>query len=293
MKRRHLLVTCLAVTITFGAESIGQEKEKSSAKVVRIGAVGNRAKTGVFENLTKVLTKRGYPSEVVPFASYDAMNEALHRGKIDIAWNAPYSHAQFHVRNQCESQTLAMREGDVGLHVVLIAKDESGIKSLDDLNDKRTIVGRAKYQEGMLSVHFLKKGGVDLEKAEVIHLAEKDSAGQRTDTPTHILKALADGRSDAAVVPLGHWKRATAWREKHPNVKEVWKSPSFNHCVFTASKDFDTDLGRQFTRLMTTLDPKDRLVSELNQLEGTRKWLPGDSKGFESLVEAIQELEKE
>ena len=88
------------------------------------------------------------------YPSYDALVEALDSGEIDIAWNSPLAHAQYHVRNQCQSQTLAMREGDVGLRVTLIAKEESGIKSLDDLAGKRVIIGRQKYHEGMLSAHF-------------------------------------------------------------------------------------------------------------------------------------------
>ena len=61
--------------------------------------------------------------------------------------------------------------------------------------------------------------------------------------------------------------------------------------MFTAAKDFDAKLGSQFTKLMTTLDPKDPLVAEFNRAEKTKKWLPGDSKGFESLIEAVQEKE--
>ena len=82
------------------------------------------------------------------------------------------------------------------------------------------------------------------------------------------------------------------WRRKHPGVRQVWKSPEFNHCVFTAAKDFDAKLGSHFTKLMTSLDPKDPLIAEFNRAERTKKWLPGDSKGFESLVEAIQAQEE-
>ena len=45
-------------------------------------------------------------------------------------------------------------------------------------------------------------------------------------------------------------------------------------CVFTASKDFDAQLSARFTKLVTTLDPKDPRVKAFNRAEGTRKWLP-------------------
>jgi ABC-type phosphate/phosphonate transport system substrate-binding protein len=151
------------------------------------------------------------------------------------------------------------------------------------------IAGRERDQEGLLSVHFLKKAGADLDKVRIVRLAEKDAQGKRADTWTHILQALSEGQGDAAVVPQEFWKRSTAWREKNPNVQAVWSSPSFNHCVFTATKDFDTKRGSQFARLMTTLDPKDPLIAELNRIEGTSKWLAGDARGFEALIEALRQ----
>ena len=286
-----LAATLLPPVSAAETETEVQQEKPAAKQVVRIGAVDSRSKRVVFRNLSTYLNRNGFPSRHVLYPSYDALVEALSRGEIDIAWNSPISHAQFHVRNQCNSQTLAMREGDLNLHVALIAPASSEIKSLKDLAGKRVIVGRAKYQEGLLSTHFLKKAGVDLDRVRIVRLAEKDAGGKRADTSSHLLQALSAGRGDAAVVPINFWNRSTPWREKHPAVKMVWKSPSFNHCVFSAAQDFDATLGRRFTKLMTTLDAKDPLIAELNRLENTRKWVPGDSAGFEALVEALQEAD--
>jgi ABC-type phosphate/phosphonate transport system substrate-binding protein len=70
---------------------------------------------------------------------------------------------------------------------------------------------------------------------------------------------------------------------------QVWVSPSFSHCVFTASAKFDQQLAARFTQLMTEMDPRDPLTSDVMRLEGTKKWLPGSPDGFESLVEALRE----
>lgn len=285
------LTACLSLPGDLPAEDQKSAQSSDSSRVVRIGSVGGnspRARTA-FTTLTAYLNQQGFPSEFILYRNYDAMNEALKAGKIDIAWNSPLAHAKFHLDSQCRSQTLAMREGDRGLHVLLVAPQDAGIRSLKDLRKRRVIVGRQHYQEGMLSVHLLKKAGVDLQQVELVRLPARDKDGKRADTAGHILRALAAGRGDAAVVPLGHWRRAKQWRSEHKDVSVVWKSPEFNHCVFTACEDFDRSLGRRFTKLMTSMDLEDPLVARFNRMEGTRLWLPGDSEGFESLVDALRE----
>jgi ABC-type phosphate/phosphonate transport system substrate-binding protein len=268
---------------------IEQGKSPDPRRVVRIGAVGGSNAKTAMANLTTYLTRKGFPCDSVMYASYAALIDGLDRGDVEIAWNVPIAHAQYHIRHGCASQTLAMRETDVGLQLVLIAPADSKIQSPADLSGKRVILGRDRDQDGLLSAHFLKRAGADLDKVRIVRLPEQDAQGKRADTWTHLLQALAEGQGDAAVVPLSFWTASKSWQEEHPTYKAVWNSPSFNHCVFTAAKDFDTKLGNQFTRLMTTLDPNDPLVAELNRLEGTRKWLPGDSAGFESLIEALRQ----
>ena len=140
-----------------------------------------------------------------------------------------------------------MRDIDVGLRVTLVARKDAGIKALDDLPGKRVIIGRQTYQEGMLSNHFLKKSVDDFEKVQIVQLARKNAKGQRADTSARMLEALAAGQGDAALVPLGFWNNSSTWRKQHPGIRQIWKSPEFNHCVFTAAKDFDSTLGKRFT----------------------------------------------
>jgi hypothetical protein len=40
---------------------------------------------------------------------------------------------------------------------------------------------------------------------------------------------------------------------------------------------------------MTAMSPDDPAADEVMQLEGTRKWLPGNPDGFENLVEALRD----
>src|SRR5580704_4237021 len=51
-------------------------------------------------------------------------------------------------------------------------------------------------------------------------------------------------------------------------LQAVWTSPSFSHCVFTASKDFDKTLAARFTQMMLAMDGKDECSAEILRLEG-------------------------
>jgi phosphonate transport system substrate-binding protein len=106
----------------------------------------------------------------------------------------------------------------------------------------------------------------------------------------HILQALQKGRGHAGMVSESLWKRLSA--EKPSEVsqfKVIWTSPAFSHCVFTARKDFDKDLGARFTKLMLAMDGKDPVTAEVLRLERARKWVLGTHKGFEDLLQALRE----
>ena len=72
-------------------------------------------------------------------------------------------------------------------------------------------------------------------------------------------------------------------------LKVLWVSPSFGHCVFTASKGFDQGLASRFTNLMLAMDPNHPLASEVMRLERTRKWVARSPEGFQELVKAMRE----
>lgn len=257
---------------------------------IRIGGVASSPKVvTIFKNLKAYLNKKGFKSDFVLYSDHKALVASLDSGETDIAWTSPIPHALY-TTQAGGSQTLASREVDNGLKVTLVAREGSGIDSLDDLAGKRLVLGSTDNAEGsLLPMHYLEIEGVDLKKLKVVSLqGEKDKDGRRANTSKHVLQALGKGRGDAAVVLENTWNRAKDWREANPGVKQVWLSPAFCHCTFTAPKDFDTALGNQFTQLMTTMDPNDPLVAELNKLENTKSWVETDSKGYEALYEAFE-----
>ena len=120
-----LLIAQAGMLIAFGAEPRTEPSILPSSAVT------------IFNGLTGYLNKRGFPSDYVLYSNYDALVAALEKGEVEIAWNTPLAHGQYHVRNQCASQTLGMRDVDCNVRSTLIVRGDSGIKSLADLAGKR------------------------------------------------------------------------------------------------------------------------------------------------------------
>jgi ABC-type phosphate/phosphonate transport system substrate-binding protein len=264
-------------------------KRGDAAQSVRIGAVAYAPSTvTVFQGLTQFLNERGFPCDYVLYSNYDALVGALHRGEVHIAWNTPLAHAQYHVLNGDTSQTLVMRDVDFGVRSTLIVRTEAGIDSVDDLRGKRLVLGSSQAAEStVLPMHFLKGEGVDCDGVTIVSLDhEFDSEGNPCASPWHVLEALRAGRGEAGIITSDLWEQVKD-EPSSEGLVQIWTSPPFSHCVFTAAADFEPAVADRFTRLMTAMDPDDPKADDVMRLEGTKRWLPGSPEGFEDLVEAL------
>jgi ABC-type phosphate/phosphonate transport system substrate-binding protein len=242
----------------------------------------------VFQGLTRYLNERGFACDYVLYSNYDALVEALSRNEVHIAWNTPLAHAQYHVCNDDSSQALVMRDVDFNVRSTLVARAESGIVSIRDLRGKRLILGSTQAAEStVLPMHFLKCEGIDCDAVKIVSLDhEFDSKGNPCASPWHVLEALRAGRGDAGIITSDLWDQLKD-EPSSKGIVQIWTSPPFSHCVFTASANFDRALAERFTRLMLAMDPDDPAAGDVMRLEGTKKWLPGSPDGFTDLVQAI------
>ena len=155
-----------------------------AAVKMKIGAVAYApSAVTIFEGIRKYFKQHDFPIDYVLYSNYDALVAALERGEVDVAWNTPLAHAQYHVAADGKSQALVMRD------------------------------------------------------------------------------------------------------------VEVWRSPEFSHCAFTAPADFDPQLAARFTELMLAMDAADPETAEVMRLEGTQAWVVGSQAGFQELFEAIERAE--
>jgi ABC-type phosphate/phosphonate transport system substrate-binding protein len=246
----------------------------------------------IFEGIRRYFARHDFAVDYVLYSNYDALVGALERGEVEIAWNTPLAHAQYHCRNQGASQTLVTRDVDCDFRCVLIARADSGIDSVAKLPTAKLVLGSNQAAEAtVLPLHFLEQEGLDVSQLDIVSLdGAADLQGNPCSSERHVLQALREGRGQAGVIGQRLWQQIAA--EQSQGSEEfvaVWTSPPFSHCVFTASDKFDQALAHRFTELMLAMDPGDPLTAEVMRLEGTRKWVAGSPDGFRELITAIGE----
>lgn len=295
---RHCLlpfVLCLAWSSTAPLPAADPNKVSEAApkQVVRIGAVAYApSAVTVFEGLRHYCNQNGLPADYVLYSNYDSLVAALDAGEVDIAWNTPLAHARYQRLCNRAGKTLVMRDVDCGFRSVLVVRKDAGISTLEDLAGKTLVLGSRDAAEAtVLPVHFLKEAGVDFGRLEILSLdREVDLRGNPCSSELHVLKALQEGRGQAGVIGERLWRHLAADRpDEVANLQDLWTSPPFSHCVFTARKNFDQAPADRFTRLMLAMDPNDPLTAQVMQLEGTKQWVVGSPDGFETLLQALDD----
>ncbi len=288
------LVLALASSPLAGGERARPAARENAAppRAVRVGAVAYApSAVTVFDNLRRYFAKTDLPVDYVLYSNYDALVDALAKGHVDVAWNTPLAHARYHLLCKGQSQTLVMRDVDRDCRCVLLVRRESGIKSPAGLSGKTLALGSRDAAEAVvLPLHYLKTERVALDGVKFLKLDEElDLRGNPCSSPAHVLKALRAGRADAGIVPERLWTTLASRKAADAEgLEAVWTSPSFSHCVFSASKDFDKTLAARFTQLMLAMDGKDELTAEILRLEGARRWVAGSPDGFRTLVESLR-----
>ena len=114
--------------------------------------------------------------------------------------------------------------------------------------------------------------------------------GKHGDTGTseaEVVRAVLDGRADAGAIGSPFW-RAVQTEQLVPAgaLTEIWTSPPYNHCMFTARPDLEEELQRQFAEALSGMsydNPNHRMVLDA---EGLRRWVAPQLEGYETLREA-------
>lgn len=228
--------------------------------------------------------------EILLFLSYEAQVAALldaSSPRIDVAWNTNLAFLQCEAWSEGRTTPLAMRDTDLGWTTKIIALRGGPVKSVADLRGKTLALGsRDSGHAAILPVHFLGEQGLIADRDYKTLRFDLD-VGKHGDTGTSevdVLKAVLDGRADAGAVGSPFWA-GVLQKKLVPEgaVEDVWTSPAYSHCMFTARVGFDPKLANEFVTALRGMrwdDPKHRPVLEA---EGLREWLVADTRGYDSL----------
>jgi phosphonate transport system substrate-binding protein len=233
------------------------------------------------------------PVEIVMFQSYEAQvmallaspSEALPR--IDIAWNTNLAFLQADEWSSHRCRPIAMRDTDVGWTTKIVAVAGGPVATLADLRNRILALGsRDSGHAAILPVHFLEQQYL-VEGRDYRSLRFDSDVGKHGDTGTsevEVVRAVLDGRADAGAIGSPFWNAVRNERlVPEGALTEIWTSPPYNHCMFTARPDFNLALERQFTEALLSMsydNPAHRVVLEA---EGLKQWVSPHLDGYEEL----------
>jgi ABC-type phosphate/phosphonate transport system substrate-binding protein len=271
------------------------------SKTIWLGAVAYNPKVvTIWEGMRRFFHEEAHvPVEVVLFQSYEAQVLALlsQRGSavpyIDIAWNTNLAYLQADEWSDHTCRAIAMRDTDRGWMTKIVAVTGGSISALADLKDRTLALGsRDSGHAAILPVHFLEDQGMR-EGKDYRSLRFDSDLGKHGDTGTsevEVVRAVLDGRADAGAVGNRFW--STVQNERlvpMDSLREIWSSPAYNHCMFTARPDFDRDQERRFVEALLGMSYDNPIHREILDAEGLQRWLTPHLDGYEALRQAAAE----
>jgi len=268
------------------------------SKTIWVGAVAYNPKVvTIWEGMRRYFHDEAHvPVEIVLFQSYEAQVLALLAQpgdavpRIDIAWNTNLAYLQADEWSGHACRAVAMRNTDLGWMTKIVAATGGPISTLADLKNRTLALGsRDSGHAAILPVHFLEQQG--MRKGTDYHTLRFNSdLGKHGDTGTsevEVLRAVLDGRADAGAIGSPFWNTVRNERLVPDGaLHEIWSSPTYNHCMFTARPDFDREQERLFVEALSAMSYDNPIHREILDAEGLQRWLLPHLDGYGALREA-------
>ena len=267
-------------------------------KAIWVGAVAYDPKVvTIWEGMRSYLQEEAHlPVEVVLFQSYETQVRALLATPvdgptgIDIAWNTNLAYLQADEWSSHACRAVAMRDTDLGWMTKIVAVTGGPIDTIADLKTRTVALGsRDSGHAAILPVHFLEQQGLR-EGRDYRTLRFDSDVGKHGDTGTsevEVVRSVLDGRADAGAVGSPFWDSVRTQRlVPEGSLREVWCSPPYNHCMFTARPGLDTEQERRFADALSAMSYDNPLHRSILDAEGLHRWLPPRLDGYGALRQA-------
>ena len=239
------------------------------------------------------------PVEVVLFQNYEAQVLALLAQpgdgvpRIDIAWNTNLAYLQSDEWSAHACRPIAMRDTDLNWMTKIVAATGGPISTLADLKNRTLAIGsRDSGHAAILPVYFLEQQGMQ-EGRDYQTLRFNSDVGKHGDTGTsevEVVRAVLDGRAGAGAIGSPFW--TTVRNERlvpEGALSEIWSSPPYNHCMFTARPDLDRDQEERFVKALLAMSYDNPVHRSILDAEGLQRWLTPHLDGYGALREAAEQ----
>jgi phosphonate transport system substrate-binding protein len=271
------------------------------SKTIWVGAVAYNPKVvTIWEGMRRYFHDEAHlPVEIVLFQNYEAQVIALLAQpgepvpRIDIAWNTNLAYLQADEFSGHTCRAVAMRDTDLGWMTKIVAATGGPISTLADVKNGTLALGsRDSGHAAILPIHFLQQQGMR-EDRDYRTLRFDSDVGKHGDTGTsevEVVRAILDGRADAGAIGNRFWNTV---RNEHLAPEgalcEIWSSPTYNHCMFTARPDLDFERERHFAEALSAMSYDNPVHRSILDAEGLQRWLPPHVDGYAALRQAAAE----
>jgi ABC-type phosphate/phosphonate transport system substrate-binding protein len=114
--------------------------------------------------------------------------------------------------------------------------------------------------------------------------------GDTGDSERRVIRAVAEGQARAGAIGDATWAHLRADRfPEAAGLRVAWRSPTYNHCCFTARSDLEPEVAGRWLELLLGMSYEDPKLRHCMDLEGVKRWLPGDKTGYAALTQAMHE----
>lgn len=271
------------------------------SRTIWVGAVAYDPKVvGIWESMRRYFHEEAHlPVEVVLFQSYEAQVAALLAlsgeplPRIDIAWNTNLAYIQADAWSGHRCRPIAMRDTDLGWMTKIIAVTGGPLTRLADLRDRTLALGsRDSGHAAILPVYFLQREGL-AEGKDYKTLRFNSDVGKHGDTGTsesEVVRAILDGRADAGAIGSPFWNAVRSERlVPEGALTEIWSSPPYHHCMFTARSDLDPALEQRFAKALFGMSFDNPTHRPVLEAEGLRQWIAPQLEAYAELREASEQ----
>ena len=260
-----------------------------------LGAVAYDPKVvTIWDGFQKWFAQHNFDFDYILYSNYERQVAGHFAGHFHVAWNSPLAWLQTERIAAQAGRTIkaiAMRDSDCDLTSVIIVRNDSPIRSVEDLRGKTVAVGASDSpQATLIPLLHLAEAGLEPEKDFAVRLFDVlvGKHGDHIGGERHAAKALIEGTVDAACMIDGnHLLFSREGTLPSNSTRILAQTGEYDHCNFTVLDNAPEAAVAQFcTLLMSSMSYDDPQVRPLLDLEGLKQWRPGRTEKYALLARA-------
>ncbi len=264
------------------------------SETLLLGAVAYDPKVvTIWDGFQKWFAQHNFDFDYILYSNYERQVEGHFAGHFHVAWNSPLAWLQTEriaVQTGRTVKAIAMRDTDCDLTSIIAVRNDSPIRSIEDLRGKTVAVGASDSpQATLIPLLHLAEAGLEPEKDFAVRLFDVlvGKHGDHIGGERHAAKALIEGTVDAACMIDGnHLLFSREGTLPSNSTRILAQTGEYDHCNFTVLDDALQAAVAQFCTLLMSMSYDDPQVRPLLDLEGLKQWRPGRTEKYALLARA-------